>query len=104
MKKMQREYKVIDFPPLTDEERATLEKQDKTPDSEIDFSDIPPSKPTANGGFYYIQSLKMPKTNIHTKIDNDNLAWLKQAGKGYQSRLNNVIRWARLNNCPISQM
>ena len=104
MKKMQREYKVIDFPPLTDEERTTLEKLDKTPDSEIDFSDIPPSKPTANGGFYYIQSLKMPKTDIHTKIDNDNLAWLKQAGKGYQSKLNNVIRWARLNNCPISQM
>ena len=71
---------------------------------QIDFSDIPPSKPTANGGFYYIQSLKMPKTDIHTKIDNDNLAWLKQAGKGYQSRLNNVIRWARLNNCPFSQM
>ena len=85
MKKMQREYKVIDFPPLTDEERTTLEKLDKTSDSEIDFSDIPPSKPTVNGGFYYIQSLKMPKTDIHTKIDN-------------------VIRWARLNNCPISQM
>lgn len=103
-KKMQREYKVIDFPPLTDEQRATLEKLDKMPDTEIDFSDIPPSAPNTNGGFYYFNSLKMPKTDIHTKIDNDNLEWLKKAGKGYQSRLNNVIRWARLNNCPISQM
>ena len=104
MKKMQREYKVIDFPPLTAEEKATLEEMASRPASEINCDDIPDSKPTANGGFYYIQSLKMPKTDIHTKIDNDNLAWLKQAGKGYQSRLNNVIRWARLNNCPIAQM
>jgi uncharacterized protein (DUF4415 family) len=62
------------------------------------------SECTGNGGFYYIQSLKMPKTNVHTKIDNDNLEWLKQDGKGYQARLNNVIRWARLNNCPITQL
>lgn len=104
MKKMQREYKVIDFPPLTDEERATLERLDKMPDNEIDFSDISPSVPDGNGGFYYIQALKMPKTDIHTKIDNDNLAWLKQAGKGYQARLNNVLRWARMNNCPIATL
>jgi uncharacterized protein (DUF4415 family) len=62
------------------------------------------SECTGNGGFYYIQSLKMPKTDVHTKIDNDNLEWLKQEGKGYQARLNNVIRWARLNNCPITQL
>ena len=80
MKKTQREYRVIDFPPLTDEERATLERLNKMPDSEINFSDIPPSNPNSNGGFYYIQPVKMPKTDIHTKIDNDNLAWLKQCG------------------------
>ena len=104
MKRTQREYKVIDFPPLTDEERATLERLDKIPDSKINFSDIPASKPNSNGGFYYIQALKMPKTDIHTKIDNDNLAWLKQAGKGYQARLNTVLRWARMNNCPITTL
>lgn len=104
MKKMQREYKVIDFPPLTDEERNILEKLDKMSDSEIDFSDIPPSEPNNSGGFYYIQALKMPKTDIHTKIDNDTLAWLKQAGRGYQQRLNNVLRWARMNGCPIATL
>lgn len=104
MKRTQREYRVVDFPPLTDEERATLERLDKMPDSEIDFSDIPPSNPNGNGGFYYIQALKMPKTDIHTKIDNDTLAWLKQAGKGYQQRLNNVLRWARMNGCPIATL
>ena len=24
--------------------------------------------------------------------------------KGYQTRLNGVIRWARMNGCPIAQM
>ena len=85
MKKMQREYKVIDFPPLTAEEKATLERLDKMPDSEINFSDIPPSTPDNNGGFYYIQALR-------------------KDGKGYQARLNNVIRWARMNNCPIARL
>ncbi len=104
MNKMQREYKAIDFPPLTEEEKLTLEKLNDMPENEIDLSDIPDSNQDSNGGFYYFQSLKIPKTDIHTKIDNDNLAWLKKSGKGYQSRLNNVIRWARLNGCPISQM
>ena len=57
-----------------------------------------------DNGFYYIQALKVPKTDIHMKIDNDTLAWLKQAGKGYQQRLNNVLRWARMNNCPIATL
>ena len=100
---MQREYKVIDFPPLTDDEKSMLENLKNMPDSEINLSDIPEST-TDNGGFYYFQSLKLPKTSIHTKIDNDTLEWLKKAGKGYQSRLNNVLRWARLNNCPIAMM
>lgn len=104
MKTMQKEYKAIDFPPMTDEEKKMIEKLEAMPENEIDFSDIPESKSNSSGGFYYFQSLKMPKTDIHTKIDNDNLEWLKQTGKGYQTRLNNVLRWARLNNCPIAQM
>ena len=103
MKQMQKEYKTIDFPPLTEEQQKELKLLDKMPDSEIDLSDSPETD-FSNAHFYYIQSLKMPKTYIHTKIDNDNLAWLKKDGKGYQARLNNVIRWARLNNCPIAQM
>jgi uncharacterized protein (DUF4415 family) len=99
---MQKTYKVIDFPPLTDEQKKLIETLKNVKSEEIDTSDM--SECTGNGGFYYIQSLKMQKTNVHTKIDNDNLEWLKQEGKGYQARLNNVIRWARLNNCPITQL
>ncbi|MDR0583527.1 MAG: BrnA antitoxin family protein, partial [Treponema sp.] len=35
---------------------------------------------------------KIPKADIHTKIDADILEWLKTDGKGYQSRLNAALR------------
>ena len=38
MKKTHREYKVIDFPPLTVEDRAVLDELDKMPDSEINYA------------------------------------------------------------------
>lgn len=95
-------YKERDRPPLTDEQKERLERLAKALDSEIDYSDCPQCE--GNGGLYYLKYLKMPKTDIHTRIDNDNLEWLKNAGKGYQARLNNVLRWARLNNCPIAQL
>jgi uncharacterized protein (DUF4415 family) len=40
---------------------------------------------------------KIPKADIHTKIDQDILDWLKKDGKGYQSRLNAALRFA-MNN------
>lgn len=44
------------------------------------------------------------KSDVHTKIDVDILDWLKKAGKGYQTRLNAVLRWAMQNNCPINKL
>ena len=40
---------------------------------------------------------KIPKTDIHTKIDTDILNWLKIEGKGYQARLNAALRFAMYN-------
>lgn len=48
--------------------------------------------------------VKPIKSDIHTKIDIDILDWLKKAGKGYQTRLNAVLRWAMQNNCPINAL
>ena len=102
MNRTQKQYEVIDFPPLTDAQKSMLNNLSKIPDSEIDTSDIPEC--SENGGFYYIQSLRMPQTNVYTAVDNDTLEWLTKAGKGYQKRLNNVLRWARMNNCPVAQL
>lgn len=100
----QHTYEQIDFPPLTDEQRAELKELDAMSDSEIDTSDIPETLDTPIM-HYYFKSLKVPKKTIHTVIDLDTLDWLKSAGaKGYQRKMNNVLRWARMNNCPIAQM
>lgn len=32
------------------------------------------------------------KLDIHLRIDSDVLAWFKESGKGYQTRINNVLR------------
>lgn len=45
------------------------------------------------------------KKPVTFRIDLDNLIWLKgNSQKGYQTRLNEVIRWARNNGCPIKDM
>lgn len=101
MRNTQKTYRYIDFPPLTKEQEKELEKLKNMKDEDIDTSET--GEFQDNGGFYYyVNSLKVPQSKIYTNIDNDNLDWLKRAGKGYQKRLNDVIRWARMNNCPLA--
>ena len=66
---MQHSYKMIGFPPLAAEQRSELEYLKNMPNTEIDYSDIPEKLETPVMP-YYFQSLKIPKTDIHTKIDN----------------------------------
>ena len=61
-------------------------------DSGIDYSDIPPLtdefwKNAVRDKFY-----KPLKTSTTVRIDSDVLAWLRSQGKGYQSRLNAILR------------
>jgi uncharacterized protein (DUF4415 family) len=68
------------------------------PESEIDFSDVPATKAedwssAARGKFY-----RPVKHQLTVRIDADVLEWLKSEGKGYQSRLNDILRKAMLNN------
>ncbi|MDE0347407.1 MAG: BrnA antitoxin family protein [Boseongicola sp.] len=37
------------------------------------------------------------KKQITTRVDADVLVWLKSGGKGYQSRMNAILRQAMLN-------
>jgi len=66
-------------------------------ESEIDFSDIPATNEqdwqgAARGKFY-----RPIKRQLTVRIDADVLEWLKSQGKGYQSRLNDILRAAMLN-------
>lgn len=104
--KTSRDYKPINLPPLSKEQLKEIDTLKKMSDKSINLKDIPEA--TDNqlkaGNFYYFNSLKLKKTGVHILLDNDNLDWLKSYGKGYQPRLNNVLRWAKLNNCPIDQL
>ena len=72
------------------------------PDEQIDTSDIPEltEEDFARGHFKY---WKPVKKSITVRIDIDNLNWLKEAGKGYQTRLNDVLRWAKMHSCPLAR-
>lgn len=85
-------------PPLTEEQKARLDALAKMPDSEIDFSDIPPLtedfwKNAVRNPFY-----KPTKTSTTVRLDSDVLAWFKRQGKGYQTRINAVLREAMLRS------
>jgi uncharacterized protein (DUF4415 family) len=79
-------------PALTKKQKVELAGLAARPDSEIDFSDIPPLteefwKNAARGQYY-----KPIKTSTTVRIDSDVLAWLRAQGKGYQSRINAILR------------
>ena len=68
----------------------------------INFSDIPEIKDFSGG---HLRNWKPAKKPVSFRIDLDNLQWLQSEGtKGYQKKMNGVLRWARLNGCPITQM
>jgi uncharacterized protein (DUF4415 family) len=80
------------LPPMTEARRAKLRALAARPDSEIDFSDIPEMtdeewKNAERGHFY-----RPVKRQITARVDADVLAWLKSQGKGYQSRINAILR------------
>jgi uncharacterized protein (DUF4415 family) len=66
-------------------------------ENDIDFSDLPPTSEqdwhgAARGKFY-----RPIKQQLTVRIDADVLEWLKSQGKGYQSRLNEILRAAMLD-------
>jgi uncharacterized protein (DUF4415 family) len=67
------------------------------PESEIDFSDLPATSKqdwqAADRGKFY----RPIKQQLTVRIDADVLEWLKNQGKGYQSRLNDILRSAMLD-------
>jgi len=90
------EVDLNNLPPLTDGQRAELKALAQMPDSEIDYSDIPPLgdafwKNAVRNPFY-----KPTKTMTTVRVDSDVLAWLKSQGKGYHTRINAILRAAML--------
>ncbi len=80
------------LPPLTEAQKAELAALAALPEADIDLSDIPPLPDEAwanavRGRFY-----KPGKTSTTVRLDADVLAWLRSQGRGYQTRLNAILR------------
>lgn len=62
------------------------------PESDMDYSDIPETTPKDWAGAVRGKFYRPVKQQLTVRIDADVLAWLKSYGKGYQSRLNAILR------------
>ena len=67
------------------------------PESEIDFSDVPATTEQDWQGARRGQFYRPVKKQLTVRIDADVLEWLKSQGKGYQRRLNAILRSAMLD-------
>lgn len=85
-------YTQVKLPPLTEAQISNLKRLAPLPDSAIDSSDAPelvdkPRKRAERGLFY-----RPVKRQITARVDADVLLWLKSQGRGYQSRINAILR------------
>lgn len=81
---------------LTPKLKREAEELAAMPDDTIDFSDIPEATEK-----FWKNAVRNPwyrprKQQVTLRIDADVLAWLRRGGKGYQSRLNALLRNAML--------
>jgi uncharacterized protein (DUF4415 family) len=84
---------------ISDERLEELRKLAERPDSEIDYSDIPPATEKFWQNAVRNPWYKPVKQQVTLRIDADILAWLRQQGStGYQSRLNAVLRQVMLQD------
>jgi uncharacterized protein (DUF4415 family) len=79
-------------PALTDAQREHLAEQAALPDETIDTSDIPELSDEAWSAGVLGRFYRPVKQQITARVDADVLDWLKSQGRGYQGRLNAILR------------
>ena len=72
--------------------KSDLARIDHMKDAEIDYSDIPP----LDKSFFTKATEAWPPTKqqLTIRLDADVLKWLKAHGRGYQTRINRILRVA----------
>ena len=72
--------------------KSDLARIDRMTDAEIDYSDIPP----LDKSFFTRATEAWPPTKqqLTIRLDADVLKWLKAHGRGYQTRINRILRVA----------
>ena len=70
--------------------RTDWERLEEMSDADIDFSDIP----ELDADFFKNAKIRMPqaKKAVSIRLDQDVLTWFRRQGRGYQTRMNAVLR------------
>jgi len=89
-------------PMLTPKQKAALAALALRPESEIDYSDIPPLSDEALKNARPRRLYRPTKSATTVRVDTDVLDWLKSYGKGYQTRINAILREAMLRSATAS--
>ena len=85
-------YTFDTLPPLTEKQLDHLARLATLPDDQIDFSDAPELTEAELAGMKPVAQYRPMKKQITARVDADVLAWLQSQGKGYQSRINAILR------------
>jgi uncharacterized protein (DUF4415 family) len=95
---MKKSVKRATLSPLTARQRRQVAALATMPDDKIDYSDIPPLKDR-----FWKHAVRNPfyrpvKRQLTVRLDADVVAWLREQGKGYQTRINALLRAAMLED------
>ena len=95
---MRKSVKRTTSSPLTAKQRREVAALASMPDDKIDYSDIPPLtnrfwKHAVRNPFY-----RPVKLQLTVRLDADVVAWLRDQGKGYQTRINALLRAAMVDD------
>lgn len=85
------------IPVLLTDQQAMLNALAAQSDDSIDYSDAAPSPDDAQ--WYKVASnplYRPAKQSTTVRLDADVLAWLKSKGRGYQTRINAILRQSML--------
>lgn len=78
--------------------KSDLKKIDRLSDRAIDYSDIAPL------GDEFLTKALTPwpptKKQLTIRLDEDVLGWLKSTGRGYQTRINHILRAVMESQAP----
>ena len=70
--------------------KTNFKRINKLSDKDIDYSDIPET----DEEFWSDAEILFPtkKTHVSIRLDDDIISWFKQFGKGYQTKINSVLK------------
>ena len=80
--------------PLDNADHTDYERLHAMKDEDIDFSDIPEITPEIFASAVRRRNFKIipRKKQITLRVDDDVIEWYKKQGRGYQTRINSLLR------------